>query len=201
MNKIIWIWISLLTLCYKSYSQEPAGAVITDIQQEIKLYPSLRSILSEQSFPDYFTSDTLWQKTVLQELRAQLGKKLGVKEIYVPDSSALVKFVVSATPLSPRLRLASTNRATAAYFVAFTSTIALTTTAVEERGLPVRHYNCITEIKIEDKDHKMVFTNKISIPFRTTVDSRMVCMAKQKLVRRIGRNYSGNQLRLFLMKR
>jgi hypothetical protein len=80
--------------------------------------------------------------------------------------------VVSATPLSPRLRLASTNRATAAYFVAFTSTVALTTTAVEERGLPLRHYNSIAEIRIEDKDRKMVFTNKISIPFRTTVDSQ-----------------------------
>jgi hypothetical protein len=168
MNKLSWIWVLLLTLFQTTYGQEPV-AVITDIQQEIKLYPSLRSILSEQSFPDYFTSDRAWQQSILQELQTQISKKLGVKEVYVADSSALVTFAVSGSPLPSKLKFTGVDRASASYFAAFTSTIVLTTTAVEEGGLPVRHYNCIAEIKIEDKDRRQVFTNRISIPFRTAV--------------------------------
>lgn len=158
-----------LALSYKSYGQQ-AVAIITDVQQDIKLYPSLRSILSEQSFPDYFTKDTQWQQTILQELQAQLSKKLGVQEVHVQDSSALIKFVVTGSPLPAKLKLAGANRAEGSYFVAFTSTIALTTTAIEKSGLPLRYYHCIAEIKIEDKDRKAVYANKVTIPFRTTIN-------------------------------
>jgi hypothetical protein len=158
-----------LPLFYKSYGQEQI-AVITDVQQDIKLYPSLRSILNERSFPDYFTQDALWQQSILQELQTQLRKKLGVEEAFVEDSSAFIKFVLSGSPLPPKLKLTSTSRMHAAYFVAFTSTIALTTTAIEESGLPLRYYNCIAEIRIEDKERKSVYTSKVNIPFRTSIN-------------------------------
>jgi hypothetical protein len=169
MNKFLWIWLVCLPLFHKSYGQQQV-ALITDVQQDIKLYPSLRSILNERSFPDYFTQDVQWQQSILQELQAQLDKKLGVNKVAVQDSAALVKFVVSGSPLPPKLKLTSVSRTDAAYFVAFTSTIALTTTAIEDSGLPLRYYNCIAEIKIEDKDRKSVFTHKVIIPFRTTIN-------------------------------
>lgn len=169
MNKFFRIYILLLAVFYTSYGQGKI-AVITDVQQEVKLYPSLRSLLSEQSFPDYFTQDTIWQQTVLRELQTQLSKKLGITEVYAQDSAALLRFVYSGTPLPPKLRMAGVDRATDAYFVAFTNTIAFTTIVIEESGLPIRHYQSIAEVKVENKDRKPVYTHKVTFPFRTTVN-------------------------------
>jgi hypothetical protein len=169
MNKFFWIGILFLGFIYKSYGQEKV-AVITDVKQEVKLYPSLRSLLNEKSFPDYFTQDTSWQQTVWQELQTQVRKKLEVTHVYPQDSAAWLTFTYSATPLPAKLKLVTVDRTTAAYFVAFTHTIAFTTTAIETSGLPIRHYQAVAEVKIEDKDHKPVYTHKVTIPFRTTVN-------------------------------
>ncbi|MDO1445636.1 hypothetical protein Q0590_05215 [Rhodocytophaga aerolata] len=169
MNKFFWIGILFLGFIYRSYGQEKV-AVITDVKQEVKLYPSLRSLLSEQSFPDYFTQDTSWQQTVWQELQTQVRKKLEVTHVYPQDSAAWLTFAYSATPLPAKLKLVTTDRTTAAYFVAFTHTIAFTTTAIETSGLPIRHYQAVAEVKIEDQDRKSVYTHRVTLPFRTTVN-------------------------------
>jgi hypothetical protein len=168
MNKFFRITFLLLFLFCNSYGQEKV-AVLTDVQQEVKLYPSLRSLMSEQSFPDYFTQDTSWQQIVLKTLEAELHKKLGVTQIHIQDSSAFLTFAYAASPLPARLRLAAADRTTAGYFVAFTNTISFTTAAIEESGLPMRHYQAVAGIKIEDKDRKSVYTHKVTIPFRITV--------------------------------
>jgi hypothetical protein len=101
-----------------------------------KLYPSLRSILSEQSFPDYFTHDAAWQQYMYKNYRHRWLRSWHHKSI-CRGFRCSGQFVVSGSPLPSRRRLATVSRRNAAYYVAFTSTLALTTNRHRRKGLPL----------------------------------------------------------------
>ncbi len=58
-----------------SLAQAQPVVVVTEIRQVVKLVPAWRSVLSEESFPDYFGEDTLLHRQVLAQTGQLLQKK------------------------------------------------------------------------------------------------------------------------------
>lgn len=164
-RKSLGFILCLLASFIQGYSQAGEPAVVTPIQVEVKLYPAWRSILSEESFPDYITSDTLWQLAMRQKVEQWVQQKFAVKQVLFTDSMP-VHFRYSKGTL---LKQAQSEVRPGQLLINIHQTIGLTTTGVDEAGIMAKNFNYTCRVQVKEDGNKIIFEGNAVIPFRTRV--------------------------------
>lgn len=165
MKLLVWIEVLLAFGTGQAYAQSWESAFVSGIQMEVKLNPAWRSILNEESFPDYLESDTIWQSTLREKIHHLVGQKFKVKQTIFAEAP-LVHFFFSRggafTASSPEKKAGQLS-------VSIHHTIGLVTTAMDETGIMIKNFNYTCRIRAKDPENKIVYEGNTSIPFRTRV--------------------------------
>ncbi len=147
----------------QGYGQDSVVAVIAPIEQVVRLSPTVRSAISEESFPDYLAQTPELQNSIFQTIKTSLARKFSVNEITnrQPAGSWLDfrNIVVPAPPDS--------NRSKGDLYVVIQQIIQLTTTSADSVGMSVKNFLSTCIVTVQDKTGKTVFTNKLVQPFST----------------------------------
>ncbi len=148
-----------------SLAQAQPVVVVTEIRQVVKLVPAWRSVLSEESFPDYFGEDTLLHRQVLAQTGQLLQKKWeGAQVKFIREGR--IGFTRSGQAFLPPPAI-SGNPEEGDIFVAIVQGINPTTTATDAAGMPVTYFTNVLSVRAEDKSGKVVWESRITAPFGT----------------------------------
>jgi hypothetical protein len=165
MKYILWL-LSISFFC-NGYCQSIDTAVISHVQQEVKLYPSWRSILSKESFPDYFRHDTTLRNSLYNTIKESIQQKFGVKLVISGQEQAIDFFINTGVPKNPST---SGGLQGGNIYVTVSNSIGLTTTATDNTGLSVKNFNYTSKVRAEDRNGNVIFEGNAVIPFRTAID-------------------------------
>jgi hypothetical protein len=122
-------------------------------------------VLSEESFPDYFSEDTLLHRRVLSQTGQLLQKKwVGAQVKFIREGH--IRFTRSGQTFLPPPAI-SGNREEGDIFVAIMQGVNPTTTATDAAGMPVTYFTNVLSVKAEDKSGKVVWESRITAPFGT----------------------------------
>lgn len=165
MKYLLWIF-SILVFC-RGHAQTIDTAVISHVQQEVKLYSSWRSILSKESFPDYFSQDTILRNSLYQTIKQAIQQKFGVRQVIAGQGQNIDFFINTGVPKTkPKSEIRQGN----AVYITVENSIGLTTTAMDNLSLPIKNFNYSCKVRATDGQEKVIFEGSAVIPFRTTID-------------------------------
>ncbi|QHT69863.1 hypothetical protein GXP67_26055 [Rhodocytophaga rosea] len=164
MKGFFWIGICIIAMAGRASAQDTA--VVASIRQEVRIYPAWRSILSDESFPDYIESDTLWQSSVKTTLQQLLKQKFGVSQVLFTRSNPVTYQVTGNASLSNTSLPATTGD----LMVDIYMVINLTTTSMDETGIPSKNFNQTCHIRVTNRENKPVYESTTVVPFRTRVN-------------------------------
>ncbi|MDJ1481158.1 hypothetical protein QNI16_11735 [Cytophagaceae bacterium YF14B1] len=143
--------------------QDSSTAVVTKIEQIVRLSPTVRSMLSEESFPDYISLDPKLQAGIVSSVKSAVSRKFGVKEVVINQSAGnWLDFRNIAAPVQ-----VDVNRGNGTVYIAIQQVIQLTTTSADTLGMTIKNFMSTCSILAQDKDGKTLFTSKLIQPFST----------------------------------
>lgn len=160
---LFWCLLTISGLLFKAQAQPVV--VVTGVRQVIKLVPAWRSVLNEESFPDYFGQDSLLHKQILVQTGQLLQKKWeGAQVKFIREGR--IDFTRSGQALLPPPAVRA-NREEGDIFVAIVQGINPTTTATDAAGMPVTYFTNVLSLRAEDKTGKVVWESRVTAPFGT----------------------------------
>jgi|GEM_PF-2116082 len=144
-------------------AQDSTVAVLTRIEQVVRLSPTVRSAIGEESFPDYLAQKPELQNSIFQTIKTSLASKFPVKELVVKQPAGpWLDFRNIVAPVQ-----IDRNRGEGSLYVAVQQVIQLTTTGADSLGMPVKNFLSTCTVQVQDKGGKTVFSNKLIQPFST----------------------------------
>jgi hypothetical protein len=164
MKIFFWIGICIITMVCQVSAQDTA--IVSTIRQEVRIYPAWRSILSEESFPDYIKTDTLWQSSVKSTLQLLLRQKFGVSHVLFSKPNPVDNVVTGNASLANTQASSIGGDLMAEIYMV----INLTTTSMDETGIQSKNFNQTCRIRIKNRENKPVYESTIVIPFRTRIN-------------------------------
>jgi hypothetical protein len=164
MKIFFWIGIGIITIICKVSAQDTA--IVSTIRQEVRVYPAWRSILSDESFPNYIKTDTMWQSSVKATLQQLLRQKFGVSQVLFPKPNPIDYIVTGNASLAHTQALSIQGD----LMVDIYMVINLTTTSMDETGIQSKNFNQTCRIRIKNKENTPVYESTIVIPFRTRIN-------------------------------
>jgi hypothetical protein len=159
-------WCLLLLAGLFSAGAQPR-VVVTDVRQVVRLAPAWRSVLGEESFPDYFGRDSVLSRQVLDRVSQLLGQKWPGARVTFAERKD-IRFIRSGQAALPPPQLPA-GRGAGDIFVAIVQGLNPTTTATDEAGLPVTYFVNVCSVRAEDPSGKPVWESRVTMPFGTTV--------------------------------
>jgi hypothetical protein len=141
--------------------------VVTDVRQVVRLAPAWRSVLGEESFPDYFGRDSTLKGQALDQISTLLGQKWPGARVTFAGGNAL-RFIRSNQPTLPPPHLPA-QRGKGDIFVAIVQGLNPTTTATDDAGMPVTYFVNVCSVRAEDASGKPVWESRVTMPFSTAV--------------------------------
>ncbi len=157
-------WCLLVLLGVHVHAQP---VVVSDIRQVVRLAPAWRSVLSEESFPDYFGSDSLLNGQVLEKVGQLLQKKWPGASVKWANAKE-IGFIRSGGVALPPPQIQA-DRSQGDIFVAIVQGLSPTTTATDDAGMPVTYFTGVCTVKAEDKAGKPLWESRVTVPFGTAV--------------------------------
>src|SRR5687768_6345823 len=103
--------------------------VVTDVRQVVRLAPAWRSVLGEESFPDYFGRDPVRTGQVLDRVSGLLAQQWPGARVTFAEGNR-IRFVRSGQPALPPPQLPA-RRGEGDIFVAIVQGLNPTTTATD----------------------------------------------------------------------
>ncbi len=154
--------MALVSGCGSATAQSRT-AVVTGISQVVRLSPAVRSVVGEESFPDYLSQRPDLQNSILETVKTSLAAQQAVNAVtFRQPAGGWLDYGNAVAPLH-----IDRNRGDGDLYVGIQQVVQLTTTAADSVGMPVRNFLSHCTVRIEDKDGKVVFTNKVAVPFST----------------------------------
>ncbi len=141
--------------------------VVADVRQVIRLAPAWRSILGEESFPDYFGRDSVLNGQVLDQVGQLLGQKWPGAKVTFAGGNA-IRFVRSGQPTLPTPQLPA-RRGEGDIFVAIVQGLTPTTTATDDAGMPVTYFTNVCSVRAEDAAGKPLWESRVTMALGTSV--------------------------------
>lgn len=167
MNRRILFSAYLSAACWASQAQtavqDSVVAVVTRIEQVVRVSPAVRSTLSEESFPDHLAARPDLQTRVVRSLETALAGRLAVRKVQLrqpPGHWLDYRNVVAPLTIDR-------NRGKGTYYVGVQQVVQLTTTAADSLGGLVRNFLSTTTVQVQDSTGKTVFSGKQVLPFST----------------------------------
>lgn len=164
MKVLFRIGLLVILLFGKVAAQDTA--VVTSLRQEVRIYPMWRSILNEESFPDYLEADSLWQTSVTEKLQQLLKQKFGLSHVLFAKTKPVEYLVTGSVPKQNSAFTANSGDLQ----VDIQMVITLATTSMDDNGIQAKNFNQTCRLRIKDKENKPVYESSIVIPFRTRVN-------------------------------
>ena len=155
--------LAVLASGFGTAGAQTRTAVVTGISQVVRLSPAVRSVVSEKSFPDYLSQRPDLQNSIFETVRTSLAAQLAVGAVtFRQPAGGWLDYgnVVAAMHIDR-------NRGNGDLYVGIQQVIQLTTTAADSVGMPVRNFLGHCTVRVEDGNGKVVFENKIAVPFST----------------------------------
>ncbi len=144
-------------------AQDSTTAVVTHIEQIVRLSPNVRSAIGEESFPDYLAQIPDLQNSIFQTLKTSLARKFSVSQVQIQQpAGSWLDFRNVIVPFKP-----SRTAGNASLYVAIQQVIQLTTTSADSMSMPVKNFLSTCTLQVQDKTGKTVFTSKVIHPFST----------------------------------
>lgn len=142
-------------------------AVVTGVSQAVRLSPAVRSVLTEESFPDYLSQQPGLQNSIFSTIKTSLGEQFSVGEVaFKQPAGGWLDYGNIVAPLQ-----IDHNRGDGDLYVGIQQVVQLTTTAADSVGMPIRNFLSNCTVRVEDRDKRVVFTNKITVPFSTVAQA------------------------------
>jgi hypothetical protein len=167
LNKLLILASCLLFLAVLFPAKAQPRVVVTGVQQVVRLAPAWRSVLGEESFPDYFGRDSTQRGQVLNQISKLLGQKWPGARVTFGGGDAL-RFIRSNQPTLPPPQLPA-GREEGDIFVAIVQGLNPTTTATDDAGMPVTYFVNVCSVRAEDPAGKPVWESRVTMPFGTAV--------------------------------
>ncbi|CAA9325317.1 MAG: hypothetical protein AVDCRST_MAG56-7089 [uncultured Cytophagales bacterium] len=141
--------------------------VVSDVRQVVRLAPAWRSVLGEESFPDYFGRDSVRTGQVLDRVSGLLAQKWPGARVTFAEGNR-IRFIRSGQPALPPPQLPA-RREEGDIFVAIVQGLNPTTTATDDAGMPVTYFVNVCSVRAEDASGKPVWESRVTMPFGTAV--------------------------------
>lgn len=163
-----YLWVICLTAfglagSRQTVAQDSTVAVLTQVEQVVRLSPAVRSAIGEESFPDYLAQMPALQNSIFQIIKTSLARKFSVGTVRIQQPAGPwldYRNVVAPVHISR-------NRGEGNLYVAVQQIVQLTTTSADSLGMPVKNFLSTCMVVVQDQGGKTLFTTKVVQPFST----------------------------------
>jgi hypothetical protein len=147
------------------FAQEKPVLVISSVEQTVKLLPAWRSVVSEESFPNYPGQDSAVVTALVQKTKTLLQKKWQSASVSF-DGPETIRFSINGQGF-PLGGAVTVNVGKGELYVQINQVIAFHTTAADKAGMPIRYFNSTCQVQVRDKVGNVAFAGKAVVPFST----------------------------------
>jgi hypothetical protein len=151
--------------CLSGFAQPTTRALVTDLMFEVKLSSKWRSVLTEDSFPNYARQDSTWAQAIMAEVRQAVTQQSGASDVRF---SRPLTFHLTTQGGLPELQLTRTPANQATYRVAVTGQLNIQHIGVNTQQIPVKNYQFSLQVQMLDTTNATVFSHTTTIPFSVT---------------------------------
>lgn len=155
---LVFSWFTF----YAAIAQQ---AVITHVRQEVKLYATWRSILSEESFPDYFRQDSLFTANLLDTIRTLTRQNLQATSVVTPPT---ITFSLTSAANQPSKQSVTQTDGQADWLVSINGSINLSTTSNNAQELMMKNFTYVCEVQVHESTGKTAWNSRVTLPFSTS---------------------------------